>query len=417
MKIFGDDGFRDIFGTGLMSQKFLDNFFSKLNTFLKKKKIKKIIIGYDTRKSYKKILKVIVNKVEHARIEILDKPVPTPCLSYLSIKYKKNFLIMITASHFERNFNGFKFFYNGRKLEKNVEKKIIFIQNFLKKNIRRKKNIIYSKKYFLYENFINSKFSKINLNKKVLIDFANGSAAPLARKLNIFKNTVAINTNYNFNNINFNCGSNKFSKTVKKNSNKKYDYIFSFDGDADRIVFFKKGYGIIEAEKIAYVFALFKKNNRNNSVISTVISNPGLKKMLRKNGFNLFKTKVGDRNVISLQEKKDSKLGFETTGHFSFNNFMDGIYAAGVLLEIISTNEQMILDSLKNKLEYNLYKINVSDKSKLFRVKKIIKRNNKFNNVIRKSIWEEIYRLYFFYKDKDKKKFFEFKNYLIRSLK
>jgi len=45
MKIFGDDGFRDIFGTGLMSQEFLDIFFSKLNIFLKKKKIKKIIIS------------------------------------------------------------------------------------------------------------------------------------------------------------------------------------------------------------------------------------------------------------------------------------------------------------------------------------------------------------------------------------
>ena len=39
MKIFGDDGFRDIFGTGLMSQKFLNTFFFRLNLFLKKKKV------------------------------------------------------------------------------------------------------------------------------------------------------------------------------------------------------------------------------------------------------------------------------------------------------------------------------------------------------------------------------------------
>ena len=48
MKIFGDDGFRDIYSKGLMSEKFLNNFFTKLDNFLHLKKINKIIIGYDT---------------------------------------------------------------------------------------------------------------------------------------------------------------------------------------------------------------------------------------------------------------------------------------------------------------------------------------------------------------------------------
>ena len=61
MKIFGDDGFRDIYGTGLMDKKFLEIFFYKINLFLKLKKINKIIIGYDTRKSYQNILKIILN--------------------------------------------------------------------------------------------------------------------------------------------------------------------------------------------------------------------------------------------------------------------------------------------------------------------------------------------------------------------
>ena len=42
MKIFGDDGFRDIYSKGLMSEKFLNDFFTKLDNFLTKKKLIKL---------------------------------------------------------------------------------------------------------------------------------------------------------------------------------------------------------------------------------------------------------------------------------------------------------------------------------------------------------------------------------------
>ena len=38
MKIFGDDGFRDVYGRGLMDREFLKIFFLKINFFLKIKK-------------------------------------------------------------------------------------------------------------------------------------------------------------------------------------------------------------------------------------------------------------------------------------------------------------------------------------------------------------------------------------------
>ena len=49
MKIFGDDGFRDIFGINLLNKNFLDIFFNNLNFLLENIKIKKIIIGYDNK--------------------------------------------------------------------------------------------------------------------------------------------------------------------------------------------------------------------------------------------------------------------------------------------------------------------------------------------------------------------------------
>ena len=123
MKIFGDDGFRDIYSKGLMSEKFLSKFFSKLDNFLDSKKISKIIVGYDTRKTSFDIINLIQKNIKKIKsISILEKPVPTPCLSYLSKIDKRSFLIMITASHFEKDYNGFKFFYDVKKISKKIEK-------------------------------------------------------------------------------------------------------------------------------------------------------------------------------------------------------------------------------------------------------------------------------------------------------
>ena len=124
MKIFGDDGFRDITFRGLMNKEFLDDFFNSLNYFLYKKKITKIYIGYDTRKSYKDIISIIVQNVKVVKeIRVFNKPVTTPYSHFIS-KKKKAFVIMITASHFKPKYNGFKFFFYGEKLTKSEEKLI-----------------------------------------------------------------------------------------------------------------------------------------------------------------------------------------------------------------------------------------------------------------------------------------------------
>ena len=110
MKIFGDDGFRDIFGSNLLNQKFLNQFFNSLNFLLENKKIKKIVIGYDNRISKKYIINIILKNIKSVKkILLLKNPIPTPGLQYLS-KKEKCFGIMITASHFPAKYNGFKFF-------------------------------------------------------------------------------------------------------------------------------------------------------------------------------------------------------------------------------------------------------------------------------------------------------------------
>ena len=61
------------------------------------------------------------------KIKIFKNPITTPKFSfYLKSQKFLHFGIMITASHFSHEYNGFKFFKNGKKMQKNEEKKMLF---------------------------------------------------------------------------------------------------------------------------------------------------------------------------------------------------------------------------------------------------------------------------------------------------
>ena len=362
MKIFGDDGFRDIYSKGLMSEKFLNDFFTKLDNFLYLKKINKIIIGYDTRKTSFDIINLIQKKIKKTNsIIILKKPIPTPCLSYLAKKYPKSFLIMITASHFNKQYNGFKFFYNGKKINKKIENKILSLNH--SKFLEKKPKILLTNHYKKYIQYINTRFKTFHLKKNILIDFSFGSSASFLNDIKFWKNFKKINFKFDFNNINEKCGSNNLKSNLNKNFFYNSDYVFAFDGDADRLSIYKKNYGIIEAEKVALIFAKYLYQNKKfKKIVSTNIINPSLEDKFKKMNIELIKTKVGDRNVIDSQRDNEAFFGFETSGHFSFDHFMDGLFSCALFTEIISKNEITIDKVLAEKFEFKLKLFNFEKK-------------------------------------------------------
>ena len=397
MKIFGDDGFRDEFGKGLLNKNFLNNFFKSLNIVLYQKKIRTIVVGYDTRGSYKRILDLISkNLVSLDRINIINKPISTPAIQLISKEYK-TFGIMITASHFCHKYNGFKFFLRGKKISKKFEKKIIQKINkqsnskikFITKKVRIKINP--------YISMINKKFRFKNTHK-VLFDCANGSISTFYKEINFLSNTKIINTNFKKNKINDNCGTNFLKKNLKKTYYKFFEYCLAFDGDGDRLSVSKKNYGVIETEKLALIYYLYL--NKKKNIVGTEITNPWLKEKLKLVGKKLYLTKVGDRNVINKKKKINAAFGFETSGHFCFNDTMDGLFSAGLFLEILNKKKSIILDVLKMKISYSNLVYRTENKN-FFLIKNKIQNSSNHKVIIRRSIWEEILKIYVFYKKKN----------------
>lgn len=421
MKIFGDDGFRDKSNKNLLNKIFLNNFFDKLNYLHEQKKIKNIVIGHDTRISKNYILDIILKNLKFTKtMNVINHPISTPGLQYIS-KLKNCFGIMITASHFSHEYNGFKFFNNGLKLKKKdenyIEKQIKINKKYNLKILKKTKITYINAKHYI--NYINN-LSKFSSKEKILIDCANGSLGAYCNRIKILKKTTIVNKSQNGKKINFNCGSNFLDKNLKKNFFKKYNYCIAFDGDADRLLISKKKYGIIEAEKLALIFTLFfLKKKKIESIVSTEITNPWFHAELNKIKIKNIISKVGDRNVVEKKMKNNSFFGFETSGHFSFLNFMDGLIGAINFIKIINENNNLIDYVLKKKINYKkkIFAITKTHKKKL----KIFLRQKKFNNIkftLRSSIWNNYDKLYIFYEQKDLKIYYEIKKFLFnKSLK
>lgn len=112
-------------------------------------------------------------------------------------------------------------------------------------------------------------------------------------------------------NINRECGSThmeRISGFVKKNS---LSLGISYDGDGDRCLLTDENGEVVDGDIILAIIAkFFRENGRlnNDTIVSTVMSNLGLNKFAKENGFELKQTKVGDRYVLEEMLKNRYNL-------------------------------------------------------------------------------------------------------------
>ena len=203
---------------------------------------------------------------------------------------------------------------------------------------------------------------------------------------------------------------------INKKRYKKYVFSIAYDGDADRFLVAEKNYGVIETEKIALIFANFLSNKNNKNIVMTEIANPWLHEELKRLKIRKFISKVGDRNVLDKVKKHKSLFGFETSGHFSFYNSMDGVLASIFFTKIINSDPKLIFHILEKKINYQKLIFGILPKNLKVIKRYISKKNIKY--LIRKSIWNNYYKLYLFYKTENPAKVREIKKFLFnKSLK
>lgn len=327
-KIFGTDGARGIVNDDLtcnLALKIGASVARVLKETDDKSKLN-FLIGSDTRISKDMLTHAVATGVMSEGCSIINVGVlPTPAISYLTMKYNMDGAFVISASHNPSQYNGIKVLdKNGVKLSEELEdecENIILNDFMLNKNVNECGS--FENKENATEDYVNYLAGTINNDIsgiKILIDTANGAAsitAPLVFE-KLSANFDVINNEPDGLNINENAGSTHIEGLRKKVVDGGYDIGIAYDGDADRTILIDEKGNEIDGDKLLAIISrsLRKKGKLNkDTIVATVMSNLGLNKYARDNGLELLQTNVGDRYVLEEMLKNGFNLGGEQSGH------------------------------------------------------------------------------------------------------
>ena len=222
---------------------------------------------------------------------------------------------------------------------------------------------------------------------KVGLDCANGSSSAIAKSVfdALQAKTYVINNNPNGTNINTNCGSTHIEVLQKYVVDNGLDIGFAYDGDADRCIAVDHKGNVVDGDKIMYVCGKYLKEQgrlKDNTVVTTVMSNLGLYKSLEREGMRYEQTAVGDKYVAENMMENDYGLGGEQSGHIIFSRYAatgDGILTSLMIMEACVEKKTTLCDLAKEMKVYPqlLRNVRVADK-------KTARENKKVNEIVEK---------------------------------
>jgi phosphoglucosamine mutase len=354
MRLFGTDGIRGTVNKHPITPETVLRIGMAAAHILKDRRGRNmILIGKDTRLSGYMIESALTSGICSMGMNVtLVGPLPTPGIAFLTRTLRLDAGIVISASHNPFEDNGIKFFSaEGFKLPGMLEKRIeeLVQDDGLHRN--RPKGAEIGKAYRLddaggrYIEYIKSTLPKGMTfeGMKIVVDCANGAAYKITPWLlrELGAEVISINDKPDGMNINVNCGSSHIEKLQKAIKQHEAHIGIAHDGDADRAIFCDEKGKMVDGDQVMGMWALEMKRKgtlKNNTVVSTVMSNFGFEKYLKKNEVQLIRTKVGDRYVVEEMIRGGYNLGGEQSGHIIFldhNSTGDGPLTAVQVLHLM----------------------------------------------------------------------------------
>ena len=318
----------------------------------------RIVIGKDTRRSSYMFENALAAGLTASGADAyLLHVTTTPSVSYVVRTEDFDCGIMISASHNPYYDNGIKVINSkGQKLEAEVEAKVeAYIDGESGEIPLAKKEAIgrtvdYAAGRNRYIGHLISLATRSFKDVKVGLDCSNGSSSSIAKSVfdALGAKTYVINNEPDGTNINTNCGSTHINVLQEYVKEKGLDVGFAYDGDADRCIAVDENGNVVDGDLILYVCGKYMKEHgqlKDDTIVTTIMSNLGLYKACDKIGMKYEKTQVGDKYVYENMVKNGFMLGGEQSGHIIFSKHAttgDGILTSLMLMEVIMETKQSL---------------------------------------------------------------------------
>ena len=347
--------------------------------------LNKTMLAYDNRTSSPIIEENVLKGLIDSGITVYRLGLAsTPMCYFATNYYDVNCSMMITASHNPKEYNGFKFSYNG-------------IHNAFGDSVREIYNMIINEDFVdgegkiiecdIEEEYIKLLTDNIKLGDrkiKVVYDCGNGTTSIFADKvfdrLNVEKIPLFNISDGNFPNHHPDPCDEENLKALKEEVIKnKADLGIGFDGDGDRVGVVDEKGNMIDVDKYLIIMwrYLFDKVDKKESFFDVKCSK-ALEDELIKLNIKPNETRTGNSYTRKISNDGDYPLGGELSGHIyyrdKFPGYDDGMYAGIRLIERLShTNKPLssLLDGINKYYSTKELKIKVEDSKKFEIVNKV----------------------------------------------
>lgn len=333
-----------------------------------KKKAPTIVIGMDTRPSGGKLKEAIIAMLDCNFIDV--GIAPTPAIEFAVRYFDADGGIIITASHNEPNWNGFKFLSGdgavlNEKDMSNVIRNSESLKDFHKiqdrKVLERSNETIRKYSDFVLEIIGNEKIRETRMSKQKIVIDPNGGAGIIAKKIleSIGVEVVGINMDYG-----------NFKRQVEPTQDamaylkdhideNNADFAAGFDCDADRVEILLKDGQLLSGNHILALVVQEILSKAKNPKSQTVVVNDATSGVVRdiaqRFGVKVKEVEVGETNVVETMKKFKSIVGGEGSSGGAIiwpSRCRDGILTLLSILSIVANQRKPLLEIVDELPKY-----------------------------------------------------------------
>ena len=349
---------------------------------------KDTVVAYDNRLSSVVLEENLVKGLLETGIDVKRLGLATTPMCYFAANYYgTNASVMITASHNPKEYNGFKFSYNG-------------IHNAYGDSVKEIYQIIEKEEFaegsgttedvditIPYTHLLLDKIELGDRPIKVVYDCGNGTTSVIADQ--IFANlTVESIPLFNISDGTFPnhhpdpCVYDNLTKLKEKVLETNADLGIGYDGDGDRVGFIDNLGNMIETDKFMIIMWRYLYNKvEPKKALYDVKCTKALEDELHKLNITPIEYRTGNSYTRAATAEGNFPLGGELSGHVYFRDkfpgYDDGIYAGLRLIELLSHTDKplnTLLDGINKYYSTEELKIKVEDEIKF----KVIEKMNQY---------------------------------------